>query len=57
VIGTPRDDQPTFAYTEIERLIEIVAAFAEDIATANAELRGSVFDVSGHVVGLEQQKT
>ena len=44
------------AHAEIERLIELIAAFEEHIATADAEIRNSEFDVCRDVVRLQQQK-
>jgi hypothetical protein len=44
------------ADAEIERLVQIALALAEDVAAAHAEVRRAVLDVRGHVVGLEQEE-
>jgi hypothetical protein len=42
--------------TEVERLVQVVAALEQDVAPGDAEVGGAELDIGGDVVRLQEQK-
>src|SRR5262249_3864878 len=55
-IDRRRHYHPAPSDAEVERLVEVVAPFEQNIASRNAEVGGPELDVGGYVVGLEQEE-